>query len=161
MEDGSNITGLGKEICDVYQGPDVLSHYLIKRLQTQQLLVRSEPLPPMPVNEEDDMVDIFEEWAVTVNRCYPAVQAKKDVIWNLIRRHKDIAIQLLECDIYSKGDEYSNIRMVYECRKRLNHHSKKLDLAQKYQSPGFMNKMIGILENHSESLSIPPRKKRD
>ena len=58
--------------------------------------------------------------------------AQKDVLWNLIRRHKEIAIQLLECDIYSKGNEHSYIRMVYECRKRLNCHSRRSDLAQRY-----------------------------
>ena len=45
---------------------------------------------------------------------------------------KEIAIQLLECNIYSNGNEYSYLRLVYECRKRLNHHSRQSDLAQKY-----------------------------
>ena len=70
------------------------------------------------------MVDIFEEWAVTVHRCQPNVQAKRDVHWNLIRRHREIAIQVLEFDIYSKGNEHSYIR--------LNPHSRRSDLAQRY-----------------------------
>ena len=73
-----------------------------------------------------------DEWAVTVHRCQPRVQTKKNVLWNLIRRHKEIAIQLLECDVYSTGNEYSYIRMVYDYRKRLNCHSRWLYLAQKY-----------------------------
>ena len=92
----------------------------------------------MPYNKEDDMVDIFEEWAVTVHRCQPNVQAKRDVLWNFIRRHREIAIQLLECDIYSKENEHSYIRMVYECRKRLSRHSRRSDLAQRYLSRNFL-----------------------
>ena len=80
LDDGGKMKGLGKEICDIYQGPDALSHYLIKRLQTQRVQTRAETLPPMLVNEDDDMVDIFEEWAVTVHRCQPDEQGKKDVL---------------------------------------------------------------------------------
>jgi hypothetical protein len=35
----------------------------------------------MPYNEEDVMVDIFKEWAVTVHRCQPNVQARKTKDW--------------------------------------------------------------------------------
>ena len=119
--------GLGKKICDIHQGSDALSHYLMKRLQTQRVPLS---LPAMPFNEEDDIVEVFEEWAVTVHRCQPYEQVKK--LWQVIQRHKSILVQLLEGDIYSKGDEYSYIRIVYECRKQLNQHSRKSDLAQKY-----------------------------
>ena len=124
--------GLGKEISDTYQGPDALSHYVIKRLQTKRVQKISETMPAMPFKEEDDIVDAFEEWAVTVHRCQPDEQDKKDVLWQLVRKHQSILVQLLDCDIYSKGDEYSYIRMVYECRKRLNRHSRKSDMAQRY-----------------------------
>ena len=68
LDDGSNVTGLGKEISDIYKGPDALSNYLINRLQTQLPQVRAETLPTLPYNKKDDMVDIFEELAVTVHR---------------------------------------------------------------------------------------------
>ena len=35
LENGGIMKGLGKEISNIHQGPDALSHYLIKRLQTQ------------------------------------------------------------------------------------------------------------------------------
>ena len=35
LEDGTKIMGLGKEISDIYTGPDALSSYLLSRLQTQ------------------------------------------------------------------------------------------------------------------------------
>ena len=41
LEDGSKVTGLGKEISDIYRGPDALSNYLINRLQTQLPQVRA------------------------------------------------------------------------------------------------------------------------
>ena len=49
--------GLGQEISDIYQGPDALSHYLIKRLQTQKPQKRAETLPTMVPKAEDDQVD--------------------------------------------------------------------------------------------------------
>ena len=66
----------------------------------------------MVAKADDDQVDTFEEWALTVHRCQPDEQDKKDVLWQLVRRYPAISIQLLDCEAYSKGDEYSFIRMV-------------------------------------------------
>ena len=43
LDDGSKVTGLGKEISDIYNGPDALSNYLINRLQTQLVSQMSQP----------------------------------------------------------------------------------------------------------------------
>ena len=69
-------------------------------------------MPRMTAKEDDDQVDTFEEWALTVHRCQPDEQDKKDVLWLLIRKHATISVQLLDCESYSKGDKYSYIRMV-------------------------------------------------
>ena len=124
--------GLGLEISDIWQGPDALSHFLIGRLLTQNPKARAESLPVLVPNPEHDQVDIFEEWALNVHRCQPHWLYKKDVLWQQIRKHSDFAIQLLDCEIYSKDDDFSFIRLVYECRKRLNCHSHRTDLARKY-----------------------------
>ena len=140
LPNGDIMKGLGGEISDIWQGPDALSHFLIGRLLTQNPKARAEALPVLVPNPEHDQVDIFEEWALNVHRCQPHWLYKKDVLWQQIRKHSDFAIQLLDCEMYSKDDDFSFIRLVYECRKRLNRHSHKSDLARRYtqekQKPG-------------------------
>ena len=52
----------------------------------------------MVAKAEDDQVDTFEEWALTVHRCQPDEQDKKDVLVQLVRKHSAISIQLLDCE---------------------------------------------------------------
>ena len=77
---------------------------------------------------------------------------KKRALWYKLRSTPEMYKYLVDTERYKTDKAHFYIRLVYECRARLVKAQKRT--MDTYQSPGFLNKCIGILENHSKVWNI-------
>ena len=126
------ILPLGNEIPEVYQGPEALTEYLLKRLQVQTLQYRVENYKRVPYKEGNDLLTVFDGWVIAIHRAYPDNLAKKDALWAEIQPCSEMMNQMPEVGEYLYSDKYYFIRFVFKCRSRLAQDSRKEDIAQKY-----------------------------
>ena len=116
---GATILPLGKEAEEIYEGDDALPHYLLQKLQIQPPPARVEEYKRKPYTGREDMVDLFDNWAVMIHRAVSEMLAKKDALWTEIRNAPEIHMHMPEVKQYLYDDAYSYIRLVYECRRKL------------------------------------------
>ena len=122
---------LGKEIPEIYQGPDKLPKYMLLTLQ-EYWSKKDEAVPLITYKEGGDMIRWADMVMLTIARAIQDIPTKKQKLWLHIAQNTKVLDALPDIERYVRNPKISFIRLCYEVRKGLSQDSTRADLQDEY-----------------------------